>query len=206
MNTRRVILATMITTICGAFAENVPPELKKALYDTTNYWGKTNNTRQYYKARQQCLDKINEYDDKTLVIGEWQESFLRFLKDNTVVDRIWMQESADEMFVSSYSKITKHYTNCWFIAAEYAKKLTEKEKIAKKELDEAYATNRFDMSSEWAQHRSAARNRWVIIDGALSQTMRATTNSYPRWILPTLPPEEGAALYTNVLRRAGLVQ
>ena len=206
MNTRRVILATMITMIYGAFAENVPLELKKALYDTTNYWGKTSNTRQYYKARQQCLEKINEYDDKTLVIGEWQESFLRFLKDNPIIDRIWMQESADEMFVSSYSKITKHYTNCWFIVAEYAKKLAEMEKIAKKEFDEAYSINRFDMSSEWSQHRKEAWKRWVIIDGALSQSMRATTNSYPRWILPTLPSEEGAALYTNVLRRAGLVQ
>ena len=203
----KYIIATLfaVTTNC-IIAENVPLEIKKKLYGLTNYWGKGTSQEEYNRVRQSCYDELAGYDDRRVVEEKWTESFLQYLVDNSPFEGVWMSASADEMLLASFAGATRRSTNCWFIAAEYTKKLTAMEKIARQKYNQLWEAESFDTPETNRTLRLTAWNNLVEVEHALGQSMRVTTNSYPRWILPTLPPEEGAALYTNVLRRAGLVQ
>lgn len=206
MNIKCKLLVFPIMVTLKIVAENVPLELKEQLYGLTNYWGKGTALREYQTTRQNIMDSLVSYDDRTRVLGDWTECFLRHIVDNTIIDEIWMGESGSVMLSSCYAGATRRSTNCWYITAEYVgklKKLMEKTELG---IDQICASNRFDMSTESAIQRVENWNRLAAIEKALNSSMYATTNVFPRWILPTLPPEEGAALYTNVLRRAGLVK
>ena len=206
MNTKYKLLGFSLIISLGIVAENVPCELKEQLYGLTNYWGNGTSIREYQIARQNIMDSLVSYDDRTRVLSDWTECFLRHITDNVVTDESWMSESGGVILSSSYAGATRCSTNCWYVTAEYVDKLEKLRKKAELGIDQICASNRFDMSTESAMQRIEEWNRLAALEKALNSSMYATTNVFPRWILPTLLPEEAAALYTNVLRRAGLVQ
>ena len=199
-----IMLFVMITSCIKA--ENVPLKIKEEFYGLTNSWGKGQSPQEFNEKWQQCFDKLVGYDDRSAVEGEWILFFQRYLLDNAPFEDRWMSESGAEMLLASYAGTTRRSTNCWFVAAEYAKKLTAMEKTARQRFDQLWEAESFDTPETNRILRINAWGNLISIEKALGQTMYATTNVFPRWILPTLPPEEGAALHTNVLRRAGLVQ
>ncbi len=206
MKIKCILIALSVVATNCIIAENVPLEIKEKLYGLTNYWGKGTSQEEYNKVRQSCYDQLEGYDDRRVVEEKWTESFLQYLVNNSPFEGVWMSASADEMLLASVAGSTRRSTNCWFIVADYAKKLTAMEKTARQKFNQLLEAESFDTPETNRTLRLAAWSNLVEVECALGQSMRVTTNSYPRWILPTLSPEEGAELYTNVLRRAGLVQ
>lgn len=204
MSIKASVLFLFIVIAECAIAEKTPLEVKESLYGLTNYWGKGTSTHEYYAAQRLCATKLKGYEDRCTIEAEWSAFFLRYLTENTPEGTIWMPTSGEEMLMASYSGITRTSTNCWLITAEYANELQKKFNKANLEFEQIQKDTRFDRTS--ASKRNEAWNRLVAIEKALEPTMYATTNSYPATILPTLSAEEGAVLYTNVLRRAGLAQ
>ena len=203
----KIGLLFVLTIMTGvAIAEKVPLEIKESLYNLTNYWGKGSSISEYRKIRRQCERSLEGYDDRCVVEKEWTELFLQYLIRNTPLDLVWLPISGDEVLMASYSGATDTSTNCWITTAEYAGNLLHIYKKENSEFERIQETIGFNIDSTTTAQRYAVLNRLAAIEKALIPTMYATTNVFPSVILPTLPDDEGAALYTNVLRRAGLVQ
>ncbi len=203
------LVIMLLLAISGAIAytDEVPLELKNSLYALTNCWGQSRGVRKYWSARKEIESSLKKYEDGTAIYNEWYLFFINYISQVPSLSPEWLREGNGEIMMASYSPMTRTSTNCWLNAADCLHRIIQ-------ERDEAYekwqaidkkSINEFSFggnTKEWY----AARNKYVNIDNSIGTLERTVTNSFPSAILPTLSPEEGAALYTNVLRRAGLVQ
>ena len=200
-----IVLLTMSGAI--AYADKVPLELKNSLYALTNCWGQARGVRQYWAARKEIETSLKKYEDGTAIYNEWYLFFVNYICQIPSLSPEWLREGNGEIMMASYSPMTRTSTNIWLNAADCLHRIIQKrdEAYEKWQAIDKKPINGFSIggnTEEW----HTAHNRYVNINNSIGTLERAVTNSFPNAILPTLPDEEGAALYTNVLRRAGLVQ
>jgi len=203
----KMFFIPLATLLCLPLsAAQVPLELKGALYGISNLWGKAGGVKKYQSERSAIEERLKCYSDGAVVWREWRMDFLRFISDAFVVDYGWIREASAEILLSAFSGSTCQSTNCWMSAADYVHKVQSKQTACRAELDILEAENDgFTLPNTKSMKVLVdTRNRCVMLETASNPAFFAVTNVFPRWILPTLPPAEGAQLYTNVMRRAGL--
>lgn len=205
----RILLAFFLGFIVNAgyaTVAKVPPDIREELYALTNLWGKANGVEKYRDYRQTVKRKLSAYNDGEALWRLWYTDFYSFLVKEPLCGSDWLEETGAETREASFSAFTRTSTNCWLLASGYARDMGTLLSKARQNWENRWclspATSTFDSNRE-----SRLQEAWAYLVAAektADAVCFAVTNVFPRWILPTLPPAEGAQLYTNVMRRAGL--
>ncbi|GEM_PF-1769266 len=211
MKARLLLMAAFGFFAMEVRCERTPAAVRAELYALSNYWGKAGALGKYYEARSAVQRKLAKYEDHIAITREWMENFLEFITAGPLQTNEWASMAGTEILMASFSGTTCTSTNCWLLAADYENRISRKLDQAEAQLRPAGNHANVFCSMEdkelyigqKAEHVEAWNN-YARLEKLESQTARAVTNVFPRWILPTLPPAEGAQLYTNVMRRAGL--
>lgn len=203
-----IVFLSCLFNICVIFAEKVPQTVVASLYALTNQWGVSGGVQQYSESRFSIEKQLKEYEDGKVILREWRMRQIDLIKENISVDKSWLREGSSELLMMAYSKMFRTSTNCWLNAAEFMGKIEHRraEALKKWQEIESLPLTEYGFSINQVQEVKLARNTYLDLDYIIAPVAFAVTNIFPSAILPTLSAEEGTALYTNVLRRAGLVQ
>ena len=199
------VLGFIVNAGCATVAK-ASHDIREELYALTNLWGKADGVERYRACRQAMKQKLLAYEGGETLWRVWCTDFYSFLVKEPLYGDDWLEESGVETREASFSAFTRTSTNCWLWASGYAKEtgvlLSKARQSWENRRSLASGTSMFDLNRS-----SRYQEAWVHLVAAektADAVFFAVTNVFPRWILPTLPPAEGAQLYTNVMRRAGL--
>ncbi len=212
MNIQRIIKAMLLAVLLSHFnvllAETAPSAIVDSLYALTNQWGVANGLQQYWTSRRTIEKQLLGYEDAQAILKDWRLCMVDFIKENTSVDKSWLREGSSELLRMSYSNLFQTSTNCWFSAADFMGKIeTRRTRALKRKQEiEAQSSKEYGFWTNQTRESNLTRNEYLDLDYIIAPVAFSVTNNFPKAILPTLPAEEGATLYTNILRRAGLVQ
>ncbi len=212
MNRQKTIKVLLFMTLffnaCALFAEKVPQSVVMSLYALTNQWGVTGGLQQYCQSRSSLEKQLQGYEDGSSILKDWRLRQIDLITSDISLDRSWLHEASSQLLMYSYSNMFRRSTNCWLSAAEFMGKIEARRATALKKWREieGQPITEYGFYSDQVQKANLARNEYLDLDYIVAPVANAVTNVFPHNILPTLSEDTRAALYTNVLRRAGLVQ
>lgn len=205
---RSKLIGAVMGVIVAVLAQGAdsPAALREALYATSNLRGKTDDVGAYRMARHRIGMQLKKCQNGDAIWREWNEEFLRFIAHSPDTRDVWLEEGGVELLMSGSDGSTCTSTNCWLAAADYSRRVLGLRRAAYAEWTAQNqgrgASGTFELEAAPAYRE--AWNRLAVADRAVEPALYALTNLFPAAILPRLSTDEGAAFYSNVLRRAEL--